>query len=190
MVRQRRRHPRRRRSRPRRGADLAGRPHRDPRRTTWRSPAPATPQPTIAKSAVTERVRHPGGTVDWVVTVENVGVAGRPDALDARKVVLTDAAARWITDLVVTPMDGVGDWTCSASTCTTDLMPAAGVATFAVTGRLADDAPVAGALVNQVDVVWENDVVPGSPWSLAPRSPSRRFRRGLNRCRQHPPRLR
>ena len=117
---------------------------------------------TIAKSAVTERVR-PGGTVDWVVTVENVGVAGRPNALDARKVVLTDAAARWITDLVVTPMDGVGDWTCSASTCTTDLMPA-GVATFAVTGRLADDAPVGAALVNQVDVVWENDVFgPGVP---------------------------
>ena len=94
---------------------------------------------TVAKSAVTERVR-PGGTVDWVVTVDNVSVAGRPDALDARSVVLTDAAARWITDLVVTPIDGVGDWTCSASSCTSDLMPA-GVATFAATGRPADDAP-------------------------------------------------
>ena len=117
---------------------------------------------TIAKSAVTERAR-PGGTLDWVVTVENVGVAGRPDALDARNVVLTDAAARWITDLVVTPIDGVGDWTCSGSSCTTDLMPS-GVATFAVAGRLAQDAPVGAALVNQVDVVWENDVFgPGVP---------------------------
>lgn len=102
----------------------------------------------VEKVAETASAR-PGEVVSWVVSITNDGLA-------ANDVVLTDLVVGPVEGLSVQLIDGVGTWDCAAAQCTTSSMPA-GVARFRVDGTLAATA-TPGTVVNQVDVVWTNDV--------------------------------
>lgn len=102
----------------------------------------------VEKVAETASAR-PGEAVSWVVSITNDGLA-------ANDVVLTDLVVGPVEGLSVRLIDGVGTWDCAAAQCTTPSMPA-GVARFRVDGTLAATA-TPGTVVNQVDVVWTNDV--------------------------------
>lgn len=89
--------------------------------------------------------------------MQNVGGAGAPGDLDARTVALTDVASDAVEGLTIAFVGGAGDWTCTGSGCSAATMPP-GTATFLVEGTLAAGAPAGSAVVNQVDVTWDNDV--------------------------------
>ncbi|MFN7149851.1 MAG: hypothetical protein ACK4V6_10260 [Microthrixaceae bacterium] len=102
----------------------------------------------VEKVAMTASAR-PGEAVSWVVSITN-------DGLPADDVVLTDLVVGAVEGLSVRYLDGVGTWECAAERCSTSSMTA-GVARFRVDGTLAASA-TPGTVVNQVDVVWTNDV--------------------------------
>lgn len=102
----------------------------------------------VEKVAVSTSAR-PGEAVSWIVTIIN-------DGLPADDVVLTDLVAGAVEGVSVQHLEGVGTWNCAAQRCSTSSMPA-GVARFRVDGTLAATA-APGTVVNQVDVVWSNDV--------------------------------
>jgi hypothetical protein len=102
----------------------------------------------VEKVAVSTSAR-PGEVVSWIVTIIN-------DGLPADDVVLTDLVVGPVEGLSVRQLDGAGSWSCVAARCTAASVPA-GVARFLVEGTLAA-AATPGTVVNQVDVVWSNDV--------------------------------
>ncbi len=105
----------------------------------------------IQKSTTQTQVK-PGGQVSWIVEVDNKG------PLDALDVVVTDLAPAGVDGMSLTYASGVGTWNCSSVTCTAASM-GQGKATFTATGTLWSGATPDTAVVNEVELRWENDIL-------------------------------
>ena len=106
---------------------------------------------TIEK-ATAETGVDPGATVTWTVVVTNEG------PLAATDVVINDVAPTEVNDLELTYVEGVGEWSCTSTSCTTSSMPE-GTTTFSATGTVATDAAADTSIVNEVGVSWENNIL-------------------------------
>ncbi len=100
---------------------------------------------------------NPGGPVNWTVTVTNAG------PLPALEVLVSDIVPDGVENASLTFADGVGDWTCESSSCSSTSMPV-GSATFSFTATVSADTAGDRSLVNEVGVTWTNDILgPGFP---------------------------
>lgn len=104
------------------------------------------------QKTTTQTQVSPGGEVSWTVEVDNEG------PLDALNVVLTDLAPVGVDSLTLEYASGVGTWNCSTVTCTAAQMPQ-GKATFNATGTVSVGAAPDTAIVNEVEVKWDNDIL-------------------------------
>lgn len=104
------------------------------------------------EKTTTDTEANPGGPITWTVKVTNAG------PLDALDVVLNDIAPAEVDGLTLIHAEGVGEWDCSGTTCRSASMPL-GSATFTAAGTVAADTAGDTSLVNEVGVVWSNDIL-------------------------------
>lgn len=104
------------------------------------------------KKSTTQTQVAPGGQVSWTVEVENKG------PLDTLDVVVSDLAPVGVEGMSLTYASGTGTWNCSSVTCTAVSM-GQGKATFNATGTLSTGAAPDTAIVNEVEVRWDNDIL-------------------------------
>lgn len=100
---------------------------------------------------------NPGGPVNWTVTVTNAG------PLPALEVLVSDTAPEGVENASLTFVDGVGEWTCESTSCSSDSMPI-GSTTFSFAATVSAGTAGDQSLVNEVGVTWANDILgPGFP---------------------------
>ncbi len=95
---------------------------------------------------------NPGEPITWTVKVTNVG----PNA--ATDVTLNDITPAGVDGLTLVFADGAGDWSCEATSCSTASLPV-GSATFTAAGTVSPETKGDTSLVNEVGVVWANNVL-------------------------------
>lgn len=104
------------------------------------------------RKATTQTQVAPGGQVTWTVEVENEG------PLAAQNVLVTDLAPSGVESMNLEYTSGVGSWTCASLSCSAATMPV-GKATFTASGTVAGTAAPDSAIVNEVQVEWDNDIL-------------------------------
>lgn len=94
----------------------------------------------------------PGGPITWTVKVTNAG------PLDATDVAVSDISPTEVDGLTLVYSEGVGEWTCEGTSCTSASMPV-GSTTFTAAGTVSPDTKGDTSVVNEVAVTWANDIL-------------------------------